>query len=698
MRETAEGDLKQACRLTGAAWAALVGTEAGIPVILAAHGLPALRARTLEKCLAAKPGAAWYKGMSPKRPAASLGAAGYPRLGVKRIWGYCVTRGGAIVVGADAQRGKATGVWTLLADLLGRLSQVRSGTAPLGLEAESAYDSHKALDGILSGFVAAGEDQAGWLAIRRGDQLIIAASRNTALAEGLALEVEQSPLLSRICGTRSSLSVQRGSRDWDAVPNALTPESRHWAGLPLVFNKRIIGVVAVWGRKVPSASQARALSTRAREISQQVDLIVSLGEVTSQLHRLATLNEFALAISSAEELPQMARRVLGHLGAIFRRRTIGLFVPAVQGGLMQEFRAEGAGFVERTVPLSGHPMSHWFSGPADAPPAMPAGVASEETDPKAAFIVPLRYRDATVGALTLHGASAPGLSQYDRSMLAVVASYMAGVVEHGRLRTEAQERARRLEETVQQLREAEMRASARLAAQQAAESRLLQAAKLVAVGEMAAGVAHELNNPLTTVAGFAELILDETPAEAPYRADLERVLHEARRARSVVRRLLDFARQGEQLKMRADINEIVEEVLALMTHFVHTGGVQLEVELAKGLPWITLDGNQIKQVLLNLFHNALHAMPGGGRLQVRTELRRREERAWIVTHVADDGIGIDAAELERIFEPFYTTRAESGGTGLGLSVTYGIVSDHGGTIEVQSQRGGGSTFSVWLPV
>ncbi|MFH1186244.1 MAG: ATP-binding protein [Chloroflexota bacterium] len=698
MRKTADGHLKQACSLTGAAWAALVGAESGSPIVLAAHGLPALRARTLEKILAADPGAAWYKGLGSKRPAASLGAVGYPRLGVRRIWGYSMAGGDAIVVGADTQRGKVPRIWVLVAALIGRLAPVRSGMAASGLEAEAAYDSQKALDGILSRFIAAGEDYAGWLAIRRGEQLIIAARRNTALAGGLAFEVESSPLLSRICRTRSGLKVQRGSGDWDAVPHALTPESRFWAGLPLVVNERVIGAVAVWGSKVPSAPQMRALATRARQVSQQVDLIVSLGEVTGQLHRLATLNEFALAISSAEELPQMARRVLGHLGAIFPRHKIGLFVPTLHGGLMQEFSAEGANFVEHTAALAGHPMSRWFSGPADPPPAMPAGDSSEGKGRRLVLTVPLRYREATVGALTLHGDGAPELSQYDRSMLAVVASYMAGVVEHGRLRMEAEERARRLEETVQQLREAELAASARLAAQQAAESRLLQAAKLVAVGEMAAGVAHELNNPLTTVSGFAELILDETPAEAPYRADLERVLHEARRARSVVRRLLDFARQGEPLKMRADINEIVEDVLAMMTHFVHTGGVQLEVELAPSLPWITLDGNQIKQVLLNLFHNALHAMPGGGRLQVRTELRRRAERDWIVTHVADNGIGIDAAGLERIFEPFYTTRAESGGTGLGLSVTYGIVSDHGGTIDVQSQRGGGSTFSVWLPV
>jgi signal transduction histidine kinase len=435
------------------------------------------------------------------------------------------------------------------------------------------------------------------------------------------------------------------------------------------------------------------MAALARQVSQNVDLVLTLGELTNQLRRLATLNEFALAISSAEEFPQIAARVLDHLSAIFPEQSAALVVPSVDGRRMHEFRSLDGTVREQVVDGTQHPLAGLLIRSA-------AGLQSQETEEKTTantITLPLRYRESVVGALVLEGAGEGKLSRYDHSMLAVVASYMAGVVEHGRLRSEALERAQRLEQTVERLRDAELTASARLKAQQAAESRLVQAAKLVAVGEMAAGVAHELNNPLTSVTGFAELILDETPAEAPYRADLEMVLHEAHRARSVVRRLLDFARQGDSARARADINEIVEDVLALMTHFIHTSGVQLEVHLGQGLPWISLDRNQIKQVLLNLLHNALHAMPTGGHLVVRTEVQKRAGGDWIVIHVADNGTGMDPHELERIFEPFYTTRAESGGTGLGLSVTYGIVSEHGGTIEVKSQRGGGSTFSVWLP-
>jgi two-component system NtrC family sensor kinase len=207
-----------------------------------------------------------------------------------------------------------------------------------------------------------------------------------------------------------------------------------------------------------------------------------------------------------------------------------------------------------------------------------------------------------------------------------------------------------------------------------------------------------LNNPLTTVTGFSELILDETPKDAPHRADMEMILREALRARGVVRRLLDFARQGERTRAMSDMNEIADDVLALTRHLIHTSGVKLEVDLAKDLPWVSVDSNQIKQVLLNLIHNALQAMPNGGRLQILTEVRQKDNRKWVVVTVKDSGMGIEPQNKDRIFEPFFTTKGNVGGTGLGLAVTYGIVTDHGGTIEVESRPNAGSSFVVWLPI
>jgi two-component system NtrC family sensor kinase len=226
----------------------------------------------------------------------------------------------------------------------------------------------------------------------------------------------------------------------------------------------------------------------------------------------------------------------------------------------------------------------------------------------------------------------------------------------------------------------------------------VQAAKLAAVGEMAAGIAHELNNPLTSVTGFAELVMDDLPQDAESRADLELVLREARRARDVVRRLLDFARQSESTRARASLNDVVRDVVALTRHLIHTNGVELKLNITEDLPWVLMDENQIKQVLLNLVHNALQAMPDGGEMEITTLPAPRLARDGVVVTVRDTGVGIPIEDQARIFEPFYTTKGDQGGTGLGLSVTYGIVTDHGGQIEVASQVGVGSIFSVWLPV
>jgi two-component system NtrC family sensor kinase len=256
----------------------------------------------------------------------------------------------------------------------------------------------------------------------------------------------------------------------------------------------------------------------------------------------------------------------------------------------------------------------------------------------------------------------------------------------------------RLQEALQELENLQQEVQARVAAQQAAESRLIRTTKLAAVGEMAAGVAHELNNPLTTVVGFSELVLESLPPDSPQQADMEVVLKEARRARDVVRRLLDFSRQSETRRAKADLNELIRDVLSLMQHMFHINGVTITTLFDQNLPWVLIDRNQMKQVFLNLFHNSLNAMPEGGELVIETRSSSRYGAPFASVEIKDSGEGIPPENLPRIFEPFFTTRADQGGTGLGLSVTFGIVSEHGGAIEVESIPGEGSTFTVFLPL
>jgi signal transduction histidine kinase len=321
----------------------------------------------------------------------------------------------------------------------------------------------------------------------------------------------------------------------------------------------------------------------------------------------------------------------------------------------------------------------------------PAFVRLPNWEAGSEMCVALKDGDESFGIVDVESKWKNAFSQTDlqvlESMAGILASAISNVGQHQKL----QVIEKQLQATHAELQE-------HVAAQRMAERRLVQAAKLAAVGEMAAGIAHELNNPLTTVSGFTELTLEEVPPDSRLHADLELVLREAHRATDVVRRLLDFARQSESTRTRSDINEIVKEVLALINHLIWTSGVHLEEDLPNNLPLVSVDRNQAKQVILNLIHNALHAMPNGGKLYISSARRSRDHQDWVIVTVKDTGIGISPENLEKIFVPFFTTRAKEGGTGLGLSISYGLIAEHGGFIEAESQVGKGSIFSIWIPV
>lgn len=291
--------------------------------------------------------------------------------------------------------------------------------------------------------------------------------------------------------------------------------------------------------------------------------------------------------------------------------------------------------------------------------------------------IPISVQDTPIGVINIEDQQKDSIAVQDIELLRLIATQIAISIRNARLYQELETRIKE---------------------QEIVEERLIRSAKLAAVGEMAAGVAHELNNPLTTVTGFAELILDTMPEDSPEYEDMSLVLQEAHRARGVVRRLLDFSRQSEVLWMEVDINELLSTVLALVHHLALTSGVDVRVEFWNELPEIRADRNQMQQVFLNLIHNAIQAMPGGGQLVLRTQVNQRDEGPWLSIEVQDNGEGIKREDLEKVFEPFYTTKPSGMGTGLGLSVSYGIVSEHGGYIDVVSQPGEGSTFTVWLPV
>jgi signal transduction histidine kinase len=232
---------------------------------------------------------------------------------------------------------------------------------------------------------------------------------------------------------------------------------------------------------------------------------------------------------------------------------------------------------------------------------------------------------------------------------------------------------------------------------QRTQAQLVQSAKLAAIGELAASVAHEINNPLTVVGGLSQLMQQTVPAESREAQRLATIVSETQRAGRIVRDLLDFSRRREPRREPIAVNEVIERALDLLEVRLKRR-IEVQRVFDKGLPTTVGDRDQLTQVFVNLVGNASDAMPQGGMLVVQTALQEAEGGgAAIVASVTDSGSGIRPEVLDHIFEPFFTTKPEGQGTGLGLSVTLGIVHAHGGTIDVESKLGQGTTFRVVLP-
>jgi two-component system NtrC family sensor kinase len=279
----------------------------------------------------------------------------------------------------------------------------------------------------------------------------------------------------------------------------------------------------------------------------------------------------------------------------------------------------------------------------------------------------------------------------------------ASVVQVAKNVTEEIRSARRLRQMSEELAKTNAQLTATVDRLKSTQAQLLQAEKLSAIGQLVAGVAHELNNPLTSVIGFAQLLESELRSGDPARPaeevglDLRRIAEESGRAASIVRNLLAFARRQTAARVPQDVTELVQRVLSLRTYEFRLNSVELVTEFDDWLPPVVADGSQLQQALLNLILNAERAMRGRTTRRLTVGARLDSRAAAVELFVTDTGHGIDHENISRIFDPFFTTREVGEGTGLGLSICYGIVRDHGGQIAVSSKVQVGTTFSILLP-
>jgi signal transduction histidine kinase len=331
--------------------------------------------------------------------------------------------------------------------------------------------------------------------------------------------------------------------------------------------------------------------------------------------------------------------------------------PVLEGVHVQALAA----FVE----LAGRDHASW---PADEPLLVRLGGSGHPAkEPDAYEDAPLVVDGVVTGMLRI--STTRGLSREQRSLYFALAADVSRAIE----RLGAQ------------------RAHARLV-----QERLLQSEKMSSVGQLVSGVAHELNNPLTGIMGFAQLLLlrdlDETS-----RKQVETIYGEAERASKIVQNLLTFARRRKAQKELCNVNELIERVLELRNYDLRVRNIDVELALDDSVPQTMADANQVQQVFLNVIINAEQAMRAGsqtGRLRISTA----SDRKHVVVRFRDSGPGMSSETLRRIFDPFFTTKDAGEGTGLGLTISYGIIEEHGGRIWAESQPGKGTTFVIELPI
>jgi signal transduction histidine kinase/HAMP domain-containing protein len=228
----------------------------------------------------------------------------------------------------------------------------------------------------------------------------------------------------------------------------------------------------------------------------------------------------------------------------------------------------------------------------------------------------------------------------------------------------------------------------------AAQEQLVHSTKLAAIGELSANVAHEINNPLTSVLGYTTHLLKTLDLPDGPRRILGMMEQETLRVRKIIRNLLDFAHQKPSWMQPADIALPLRETVALVQGMADKASVSIHEDYPSTPIMVNMDHNEMKQVFINIVNNAIQAMPNGGSLRIRLEVARNHE---IMVELSDTGVGIASEHLDKIFEPFFSTKEAGAGTGLGLSISYRIVSNHGGRIETESETGRGTAFRVFLP-
>jgi signal transduction histidine kinase/CheY-like chemotaxis protein len=455
---------------------------------------------------------------------------------------------------------------------------------------------------------------------------------------------------------------------------------------PILLGDEVIGVLAVFYTRPRAFSDedVSLLVSLAGHTAVALDRTNLVRELKGRLEESQTLLAVSQAVSSTLDLTEMMRRVARSMAAVLNADMVGAYLADADARFLRPiagYHVPGHLRDDVAILLRGHTFIEeaWTTREPviSADPAADARLDPEAVarfGPCVVLFVPMIARDEPIGgffAIWWQPAEPP---TRDELRLIEGMARQAGI---------ATENSRLYEGVKRQM--AELKQT---------QAQLIQSTKLAAIGELAANVAHEINNPLTTVLGFASFLAEKLEPGAPTLEELQLIQQEATRARDIVRDLLQFSRQSEFLPAMTEVNVVVEQVVAMVRRQGAVETIAVQEVYAPDLPLVEIDVSRMKQVFLNIMNNAIYAMPDGGRLTLSTFAHD----GFVHVAFTDTGTGIEPEHLSRIFDPFFTTKPDVSGTGLGLSVSLGIVQSHAGTIEVSSTLGKGSTFTVKLPL
>ncbi|MEJ2209957.1 MAG: GAF domain-containing protein [Anaerolineae bacterium] len=571
-------------------------------------------------------------------------------------------------------------------EALRRRTQQMQALRQIGMELASELDLDTLLSSIVARAVELLDGTVGGLYLVRpqGDALELAVGQGLAPAQsGLLLQAGEG-LAGKVWQTGEACIVDDYQRWADRAVVYDEYALRGVVGVPVRWGDRFLGVLGVSSASPRSfgESDVELLSLFAAQAAVALTNARLFRAEQQRRREAEALRRASLALGATLDTGQVLEQVVAQVGTVLSYDAA--YIWWLEGETVHIIHWSGRVDAEiaeaiRTMVL---PLSRMPALARLATTRRPHVIPDTRADPlwqrldRMEWILswagaPIMAHQEVVGFLSVASATAGRYRPEDAEVLAAFAAHTAVAIGNARVYSLAQQAYDELKE---------------------AQSRLVQSARLAAIGELAAGVAHELNNPLTSVLGFSELALHQLEPDHACRPELSIVVDEARRARGIVRNLLDFARQVQPHRLPTDLNEALQSTLGLVQTQLKQDGIQIQQDLDPALKPILLDASQMKQVFLNLITNAGQAMAGGGTLTLRTW----QQQDHVCISVGDTGPGIDPETQACIFEPFFTTKRQ--GTGLGLSVSLGLVRSHGGRIDVESQPGQGSTFTVCLPL